>query len=140
MSDLFRSLALVRRGFPAVNTVLLLVILTFTVSGCSKNDWIAKILMLKAENAYQRGSELRLKKVTYEERLAQYKDACDNFKKAYEYNPRVFTLNRIESAADSCSRVGDYDGENGFREYAAKYTKEHPKETSYGDAFPMSDM
>lgn len=110
------------------------------ISGCSKNDWLAKVSMWKAENAYQKGSELRLKKVPYEERLSHYREACDNFLKSYQLKPGAFTLNRLECAADSCLRVGDYEGEDIFRERAAQYMKDHPKESSYGDAFPMSDM
>ncbi|HNV86605.1 MAG TPA: hypothetical protein PKL97_06530 [Candidatus Omnitrophota bacterium] len=127
-------------GRTLVNALCVIFVLLFLSQGCSNRSWVANIYMWKAENAYTKAHELRLKKVAYESRLPYYQDACGNFLKAYNADPRIFTLNRIESAVDACSRTGDYQGEETFKEFSERYAKEHPREASYGDAFPMGDM
>jgi hypothetical protein len=102
--------------------------------GCSKPTWIAKIYVVRAENAYSKGHALRVKKVSYEERLKYYRTACEDFLKAYESDPSVFTLYRIELAADACLRRDDKAAVELFRQFEAEYIQKHPTEVEYGDA------
>ena len=117
-----------------VISTLLLVLLTL---GCSGRDWLAKIYMVKAENAHARAYELRINKALQEERQTLYEKACSYFSKAHQANPGVFTLVRIEAAVDSCTRVHDAEDEEKFRQFQDRYIREHPTEAKYGDAFPM---
>ena len=91
---------------------------------------------MQAENAYEKAYALRVKKIPYEERLRYYREACSNFSKAHESDPRSFSLSRIETAADSCMRVEDSEAEEKFRAFGEKYAREHPTEVEFGDAFP----
>ncbi|MBI4115335.1 MAG: hypothetical protein HY447_02035 [Candidatus Omnitrophica bacterium] len=104
--------------------------------GCSGRDWLAKFYLVKAEDLHLKAYSLRLKKVPYEERLKYYRQACGYFQKAYRLNPRAFTLFRIESAAESCLRVKNTEGEEEFKRFLEDYAKAHPTEVEYGDAFP----
>ena len=72
-------------------------------------------------------------------RAALYVIACDNFVKAYDRNPRTFTLFRIETALESCMRVNHDEGRQIFEEFREKYIKEHPAEAEYGDFMPPLD-
>ena len=115
--------------------ILALIFLVFVASGCSGKDWQTKIYIVKAENAFSKAYSLRTKKeISYEERLSYYRTACDYFFKAYQSNKRVFTLNRIELAAESCLRIKDFDKENEFQKFAEEYVQTHPDEAKYGDA------
>lgn len=97
--------------------------------------------MFRAEEAHFKAYALRLKKgVSYEERLKHYRKACDLFLKAYRYSDRTFTLNRIDSAAESCMRIGNYEAEKKFREFEESYIKAHPNEVEYGDAVPFMSL
>ena len=78
--------------------------------------------------------------MSYEERLKCYRKACDFFLKAYQHSDRTFTLNRIDSAAESCMRVGNYKTEKKFRQFEEKYIKAHPTEVEYGDAVPFMNL
>jgi len=123
-----------------MNKLCVVAMISFLALGCSSRTWVANAHMWKAENAYTKAHELRLQKVSYEARLGYYQDACSNFLKAYSLNSRIFTLNRIESAVDACSRVGNYEGEETFKEFGEQYVKDHPHEASYGDAFPIGEI
>lgn len=103
-------------------------------SGCSKTDWMSKIYMLKAENALSEAVMKKEKKVSYEQRVPYYARACENFRKAYDLNPEVFTLNRIEEAADACWRADDRETEDLFKEFEAEYSEKHPQEVEHGDS------
>lgn len=94
--------------------------------------------MFKAENAFDKAHKLRVKKIPYATRLKYYKDACDWFWAAYQRDPKIFTLYRIESAVEACLRVENKEAEKVFRAFEEKYAQEHPVEVEYGDAFPMS--
>ena len=121
--------------------IFLALLLTFLFVGCSVPTWLAKIYMVKAENAFSEGYALRIKKnIPYEERLKYYHVACDNFLKAYRFNPSIFTLYRIELAADSCLRVENQDGVELFRKFEEEYAKKHPKEVKYGDVGPFMNI
>ena len=97
--------------------------------------------MVKAEEAFSKAYTLRLKKgIAYEERLKHYHEACDYFLKAHRFSERVFTLNRIESAAESCMRIRNFDAEENFRTFEEKYIKTHPQEVKYGDAGPFMNL
>ena len=113
---------------------LLLAVFFLALAGCSKQDWLAKIYMIKGENSVAKAQTLKTHKAPYQIRIPYYQKACVQFGKAYEYNPNVFTLTRIEEAIDSCWRVGDKDHEEKFREFEDIYAKKHPKEYEYGDA------
>ena len=101
---------------------------------------MGKIEMLKAENAYTKATNLKSKKVAYEIRLEHYRRACRFFDKAYEMNPGIFTLTRIEEALDSCWRAGDTGTQDKFRSFSEKYSKEHPVENEYGDSLVNTDL
>ena len=112
-------------------------IMTEVTVGCTRQDWLAKIYMVKAEEAFSKAHALRIQRIPYEKRLQYYHKACDYFLKAYQSDSRVFTLNRIETAADACLRVNDGESEKMFEAFRERYAKEHPTETEYGDAFPI---
>lgn len=119
-----------------ITTVILL-----TSLGCSRPYWLAKISVVKAEEAYSKAHALRMnKKVAEEVRLKYYGVACSNFLKAYRYDPSVFTLYRIELAADACLRVEDFESAKLFREFGEAYAKKHPKEVKYGDVGPWMTL
>lgn len=91
--------------------------------------------VVKAENAASKAYALRVKgQISHEERLRHYKTACENFYEAYREDPRVFTLSRIEVAADACLRVRDQERVGLFEIFREEYIREHPTETEYGDA------
>ena len=114
-----------------------LVLLSLTIAGCSVRAWIGQMYMVRAEEAYAKAYALRVQRnVPYEKRLKLYRAACNHFVKAYRHDTGIFTLSRIESAAEACMRVKDEENETEFRAFAEKYIKEHPTEVEYGDAFP----
>jgi len=115
--------------------------LASVICGCSKQDWLSKIYLFRAEEAYTKAYVLRLEKAaSYEERLRYYRKACEFFLKAYDHSHRAFTLSRIDSAAESCMRVGNYEAEEKFREFEERYIQAHPKEVKYGDAVPFMSL
>lgn len=84
---------------------------------------------------------MKERKVPFEERMPQYKEACGHYINAYEMDPAIFTLIRIEEAADACWKAGDRNEEQIFRMFEEEYAKAHPQETEYGDAgVGMIDM
>lgn len=104
-------------------------------AGCTQKSWLAQIYVVKAEEAFLKGYELRVKKgIPYERRLEYYRKACTHFRRAQDMDPAVFTLNRIVSAVEACRRVKDYESESQFREFEERYAIEHPNEVKYGDA------
>lgn len=97
--------------------------------------------MVKAERALDEAASLRSKKVPFEKRTFLYAEACKNFSKAFEFNPDVFTLTRIEAAADSCWKAQREDAEAMFKQFEETYVKKHPQEYEYGDSgVGMMDM
>lgn len=104
------------------------------LAGCSKDYWIAQLAMLKAEKAYEEAFELRVKKEFEAERRKLYEEGCEAFLKAYRRNPKIFTLHRIQSAADACQRVGNPEAERIFERFGEEYELKHPTEVEYGDA------
>jgi len=122
---------------PAFRLRSFLVALTFLslTLGCSKQGWLARIYMVKAEEAFTKGYALRVRKdVPSEERLRYFRRACEFFSKAYRIDPDVFTLNRITSAVDACLRVEDFEKEDIFRRLEEEYVRAHPDEAKYGEA------
>ena len=111
-----------------------IVSLLFLLLGCSRLSWLAEIYMVKAEKEFEKAHSLRIKKIPYEERLRYYRDACHFFLKAYDYDSRIFTLNRIYLASESCLRIEDRESEKKFRQFEEEYVKQHPKEAEYGEA------
>ncbi len=103
-------------------------------SGCSKQYWTANFYMMKAESAVMKAHELKAKKAPYEKRLPFYRQACFDFLKAFEADPKIFTLNRIQEAADSCWRVEETEVREKFLQFEEQYAKEHPREYEYGEA------
>jgi hypothetical protein len=113
----------------------------FLAAGCIREGWLARLYMVRAENDYDKGHELRVKReVSYDQRLKFYKKSCDSFVKAYEYDQRVFTLNRIMLAIDACTRVGNIEAQQLFEEMEMEYSRTHPKEVEHGDAVPFLGM
>ncbi len=121
-----------KHGTMLIRIVLFLVMGFF--GGCSKRNWTAKIYIVLAENGIDRVHQLKARKVPYEERIKYYRGACHHFSKAYEEDRTVFTLNRIEIAADACWRAQELDKEEMFKAFELQYAKEHPQEYEYGDA------
>ena len=116
--------------------ILLLILLAFCFLGCTKQAWLAKIYMVKAEEAFSKGHALRVRKrdAVYQSRLKYYRKACGYFSKAYRVNREVFTLNRIDEAMEACLRIEDFKGEETFRQFEEEYVQAHPDEAKYGDA------
>lgn len=113
----------------------------FFLTGCTDPRWLAKVYMLKAENAFSKAYAMRVNKnISYDLRLKYYQGACSDFKKAYHFDPNIFTLYRIELAADSCLRVEDFEGVEVFRKFEEEYSKKHPKEVKYGDVGPWMNL
>lgn len=117
-----------------LNRILGLGAIVFISFGCSRDYLLANIYMFKAEGFYQQAYQLKIKKVPYEDRLSRYREACSYFLKAYELAPRIFTLNRIQTAADSCWRVEDQEAREKFLAFEEQYVKKHPQEYEYGEA------
>jgi len=113
---------------------VLLLTLTMLWGGCSGDYWKAQFHMMKAENAFMKAYQLKTKKVAYEERLQYYQKACQHFLKAYQYDRSLFTLTRIQEAADSCWRINDLENRDQFRQFEEEYAQGHPLEYEYGDA------
>lgn len=113
---------------------LLLSVLLMIVSGCSKENFMAKIHVFKAENALTKAASLKEKRAAYGDRVPLYKMACLEFKSAFDSDPSVFTINRIEEAMDACWRSGDKDNEDVFRVFEGQYAQAHPQEYEHGDA------
>lgn len=121
--------------------LLILILLTAAVSGCSGRDWKSKYYMLKAENALSEAAVLKEKKVEYAKRVPIYGKACIFFRKSYDTDNRVFTLNRIEEASDACWRSGNAENEEVFKNFEEEYAKKHPQEYEHGDSgVAMMDM
>ncbi len=103
-------------------------------TGCSRQDWLSKYYMFKAENAVSDAAIMKDRKVEYEKRVPLYASACRYFRQAYETDNRVFTLNRIEEASDSCWRANDRETEDLFKAFEEEYSKKHPQEVEHGDS------
>lgn len=111
------------------------------LSGCSPNNWMARFYIFKAESSMDKAGNLKSHKIPFEKRISYYAQACDFFSKAYERNPEVFTLSRIEAAADACWKANQTNQEDLFRQFEAVYIKSHPQEFEYGDSgVGMMDM
>lgn len=124
-----------------LHPLLILFLAGFFFCGCSKQDWLSRAYVFRAEEAFSKAYTMRLKKgVSYHDRLRYYRKACEFFLKAYEHSDRTFTLNRIDAAAEACMRVEDYETEKKFRAFGESYIKAHPTETEYGDAVPIMNL
>lgn len=115
-------------------TLLALSFLGLVLAGCSKVSWIAKFYVVKAENAFTKAHALRIKPdFPQAKRLEYYRASCRDFRKAYDLDPAVYTLYRIEIAFDACLRVKASEDVELFRNFQEKYSREHPTEVKYGD-------
>lgn len=115
--------------------VMLVVLL---LGGCLKQGWLALIHMARAEKAYAKAYTLRVQReAAYKKRLELYQEACGQFLKAADYDANLFTLNRIEMAAQACMRAGDKAGEERFGLFAELYAQRHPQEAEHGDQAPI---
>ena len=110
------------------------ILLLLFLSACSPKDWIARIYIVRAEGEVDRASELKSKKIPFEKRTEFYSRACGFFMKAYLKDPGIFTLTRIETAADSCWKAGKIQEEEVFKLFAEDYIQKHPQEYEYGDS------
>ena len=111
-----------------------LAVLLFAAAGCSKQDLWAKFQVFRAEEELAKAAGLKDKKVAYETRVPFYSKACIFFKEAFDTDPNVFTLNRIEEAMDSCWRSGNKENEEVFKSFEEEYAKAHPQEYEHGDS------
>lgn len=113
---------------------VLVLMLVFCQPGCSKGLWLANLYAVRAENALDKASSLKAKKVPFKSRMGYYSQACDLFVKAFEANADVFTLSRIEMASDCCWKAEKNDARDFFNTYFETYIKEHPQEYEHGDS------
>ena len=111
----------------------ILILIALAGAGCSKGFWQARFYMLKAEDRLARAAKLKSQKVSYEERVPYYREACGYYLKAYQNGPGIFTLSRIRDASDSCWRAKDDQGQQVFVQFEEAYAKKHPKEFEYGE-------
>jgi hypothetical protein len=109
-------------------------LLIVTLAGCTPHGWAARWYIVQAETALGKAHHLKDQKIPFERRLPHYAKACNAYVKAYEIDPAVFTLIRIEEAADCCWKAEMKDGEALFRQFEEEYSKAHPQEVEYGDA------
>ncbi len=112
------------------------ILLIFLCCGCSRESWLAKFHIVRAEEKFTKASEMRSRKDQQERRLKIYRESCDHFLKAYRIDPAVFTLYRIEIAYQACRWVDDSESSETFRAFEEEYAKQHPTETEFGDAMP----
>lgn len=112
----------------------LLMVFLLAETACSPRGWAARWHMVQAENHLGKAHHLKDQKVPFEQRLPYYVKACGAYVQAYEIDPEIFTLVRIEEAADSCWKANLLDEEALFREFEIAYTEAHPQEAEYGDA------
>jgi hypothetical protein len=120
---------------------LFLLLLALAGSGCSPRGWTARWFIVQAENALGKAHQLKDKKTGFDERLPFYAKACGYYVKAYKVDPSVFTLIRIEEAADCCWKASLPEEEALFRAFEAMYSAAHPQESEYGDSgVGMMDM
>jgi len=117
--------------------IFALIFLMLIISGCSKNDWMAKYYLFQAENAFNKAYSLRVKTGAETDRANHYRKAHDYFLKAYSIGPKFFTLTKIEQAYDTCLRLEDQPSAELFRQFGDEYAAAHPKEVEYGDVTGM---
>lgn len=103
------------------------------ISGCSKEEIKAKVLMFRAEEHYSKAYRLKFKKDAKDKRVLFYGKACKDFARAYELDEEVFTLGRIWSAEEACKWVEDWDRADRFTIFEEEYSLAHPTEAEYGD-------
>ena len=101
---------------------------------CSPRGWTARWYIVQAENAHGRAGQMKDHKAAFEERFPWYAKACHYYIRAYETDPEVFTLIRIEEAADCCWKANLRNEEARFREFEEAYSTAHPQEVEHGDA------
>jgi len=102
---------------------------------------MAKIYVVRAEGFITKADELKAKKISFSDRGKFYAEACIYFEKAYDSNPDVFTLARIDAAIDTCWKAEKPEQEDKFKQFEDEYVKRHPQEYEYGDSGAgMMDM
>ncbi len=108
---------------------------------CSPRGWLARVYVVRAENALGKAGELKHQKVSFENRLPYFGKACHDYAKAYEMDPTVFTFIRIEEAVDACWKSKQQEQEAMFKNFEEQYIQAHPQEYERGDAgMGMVDM
>ncbi|MBI4970422.1 MAG: hypothetical protein HZC17_01075 [Candidatus Omnitrophica bacterium] len=113
--------------------LLVLFLAAFVFTGCAKNDLLAQYYLYRAENAFQKAYNLRIKPNADFERTQYYQKAHDLFLKAYRLNPKYFSLTKIDQAHDACLRLEDSAGAQLFQQFGEDYARAHPREVEYGD-------
>ena len=114
--------------------IFALLLIIISLGGCSKNDWMTQYYLFRAETAFNKAYDLRVKPGSDFERMKYYRQAHDCFIKAFRLNPKFFTLARIEQAQDACLRLEDKENESIFQKFGDEYVRAHPKEAEYGAA------
>ena len=110
------------------------------LTGCSREYFLGKYYIAKAESAFDTAYALRVNKSAESKRMEYYQKAHEYFLKAYHMSPKVFTLTLIEQATDTCVRVDDSEGAETFRRFSEDYILKHPQEAEYGYATSPVDM
>ena len=121
---------------------MLVLILAVLIQGaCSPRGWWARFYVVRAENALGKAAALKHQKVSFDNRLPYFANACQSYVKAYEIDPTVFTFNRIEEAMDACWKSKQQEKEELFKNFEEQYIRAHPQEYERGDAgVGMVDM
>jgi hypothetical protein len=113
-------------------------LLTFAIllsgTACSPQGWTARWHIVQAENARGKANKMKEHKAGFDQRLPWYAKACHSYLKAYETDSAVFTLTRIEEAADCCWKANLREEEAVFHAFETEYNAAHPQEVEYGDA------
>lgn len=119
-----------------MNQTLALFLLLSIATGCSGSHVPAKWAVVQAEGMFVKASEMRHDKNKHAARIRLYERACVQFVKAYELDPEVFTLYRIENAITACAWAENYAAKEIMQNFELDYIEQHPTEAEYGDAMP----
>lgn len=79
---------------------------------------------------------MRHDKTKLSKRMQLYASACEQFVIAFQADPTVFTLIRIDNAIMACAWAENHQAKELMRNFEADYIREHPTEAEYGDAMP----
>lgn len=105
----------------------------FLLQGCSGSP-LAVYDLYKADSLFDRieGIMRREKKMSFDQRVPYYRQACSLYGKAFFRDRRVFKLDDIENAAHACDAGGLEDERDKYLAFEEEYIREHPKEAEYG--------
>ncbi len=119
-----------------MNQKIALFLLLSVITSCSGGHVLAKWAVVQAEDTFAKASDMRHDKNKHAGRIRLYERACAQFVKAYELDPGVFTLYRIENAITACAWAENYAAKEIMQNFEFDYIDQHPTEAEYGDAMP----